>query len=201
LTLPAQAQQAAKRFSLSRNVVLALIGVTLALHLAEEYFAFPLYAPSLGRDLPSWMPSPALQHDVSKLQIALIVGTVVPCIVIACAIITRIHGFLIASLFVEAILLVNAFAHSFTALLRGGYVPGLVSAILINLPFGIYVFRCAVKEGWIRRYRAWQLIIIAFVVHLVWLGTGVMRAKGTEQEANSSSAAVFVSSLTVPIPR
>ncbi len=187
--------------SLSRNVVLALIGLTLALHSAEEYFAFPFFVPSLGHQLPSWMPSPALQHDVNTLRIGLIVGTVASCIVIACAILTRMHGFLIASLFVEAILLVNAFAHSFTALLRRGYVPGLVTAILINLPFGIYVFRRAVREGWIRRYRAWQLIIIAFVVHLAWLGTGVMRAERTEQGTSSSSAAVFVNSLTVPVPR
>ncbi len=187
--------------SLSRNVVLALIGVTLAVHTAEEFFAFPIFMPSLGHQLPSWMPSPALRHDVSSLRIALIVGTVLPCLVIACAIVTRMHGFLIASLFVEAILLVNALAHSFTAILRRGYVPGLVTAILINLPFGIYVFRRAVREGWIRRYRAWQLIIIAFVVHLVWLGTGVMTAKRMEGKASSSSAAAFVSSLTVPIPR
>ena len=176
MAISAQPQQPGGRGWLSRNAVLALIGMTLALHGAEEFFAFPFFMPSLGHQLPSWMPSPALHHDVSNLRIWLIVGTVASCIVIACAIITRMHGFLIASLFVEAILLVNAFAHTFTALLRHGYVPGLVTAILINLPFGIYVFRRSVRDDWIRRNRAWQLIIVAFVVHLVWLGTGLMRA-------------------------
>ncbi len=156
--------------------MLALIGVTLALHLAEEYITFPIYIPSLGRQLPWWLPSPALQHSMTNLRITLIVGTVLPCLVIAWAIMSRSHGFLIASLLVEAVLLVNAFAHILTAFLRGGYVPGLITAVLINLPFGIYVFRTAVRQRWIRRYRAWQLIIVAIVLHVVWLASGVLTA-------------------------
>jgi len=178
LVTPAQSQGSGSTSRLSRNLVLALIGVTLALHDAEEFFAFPLFLPTLGRRMPSWMPSPATQHNIANLRIALIFATLLPCIVIACAIVTRIHGFLLASLFVEVILLVNAFAHTLTALLLRSYVPGLVTAILINLPFGIYVFRRSIREGWIRRYRAWQFVIIAILVHVVWLATGVMRAQG-----------------------
>ena len=37
--------------SLSRNTVLALIAATLTVHLAEEFIAFPLFIPSLGRQL------------------------------------------------------------------------------------------------------------------------------------------------------
>ena len=161
----------------SRNTVLALIAVTLAVHLAEEYFAFPIYLHSLGRQLPAWLPSPALQHSMTNLHIALIVGTVIPCVVIVWAIVSRSHGFLIASLFVEAVLLVNGFAHALSAGLRGGYVPGLITGILINIPFGIYVFRKVVREGWIRRYRAWQLIIVAVLVHVAWLGSSFLTAK------------------------
>ncbi len=179
---------------LSRNAVLALIGVTLAIHTAEEYFAFPIFMPSLGRQLPAWLPSPALQHSVSNLRIALIVGTVLPCLVIAWAIISRAHGFLIASLFVEAVLLVNAFAHTLAALLRGGYVPGLITAVLINLPFGIYVFRRAVSENWIRRSRAWQLIIAAILLHVVWLGSGVLTATRSGRAARPLHRVTFANS-------
>ena len=176
-----QLQPSAGASRISRSTVLALIGVTLALHNGEEFFAFPIFLPSLGHRMPSWMPSPATQHNIANLRIALIFATVLPCIVIACAIITRIHGFLIASLFVEVILLVNAFAHTLTALLLRSYVPGLVTAILINLPFGIYVFRRSIREGWISRYRAWQLVIIAILIHVVWLATGIMRAQGVSR--------------------
>ena len=147
--------------------MLALIAVTLAVHLAEEYFAFPIYLHSLGSQLPAWLPSPALQHSMTNLHIALIVGTVIPCLVIVWAIISRSHGFLLASMFVEAVLLVNGFAHSLSAVLRGGDVPGLITGVLINIPFGIYAFRKAVKEGWIRRFRAWQLIIVAVLEQYV----------------------------------
>lgn len=157
--------------------MLALIAVTLVLHLAEEFIAFPLFNPSRGRPLPAWLPSPALQHSMTNLRLALIAGTVIPCLVILWAIISRRHGFLIASLFVEAILLVNGFSHLLTAALRGGYVPGLFTGVLINIPFGIYVFRKVVKEGWIRRYRARQLVIVAILVHVAWLGSSLLTAK------------------------
>jgi hypothetical protein len=162
---------------LSRNAVLALIAVSLVLHDAEEYFTFPSFmAKASTRQLSGWLPSPALQHSVTNLHIALILATVLPGAVIAWAIISRSHGFLLAALFVEAVLLVNAFFHIFTAVVRASYVPGLVTAVLINLPFGIYVFRRGVRERWLRHRRAWQLIIAAFVVHVVWLGSGIITA-------------------------
>lgn len=172
----AQPQQTAGRFHLSRNTVLALIGVTLALHDAEEYFAFPAFiASSSTRQLSGWLPSPALQHSLANLHIALILATVLPGIFIIWAILSPRHWLLIAALLVEAVLLVNAFAHTLAALLRGGYVPGLVTAVLVNLPFGLYVFRRAVRESWIRRSTAWQLIVAAVLLHVVWLGTGLLK--------------------------
>ena len=157
--------------------MLALIGVTLALHNAEEYFAFPLFMRSLGRQLSGWLPAPALQHSTTNLHIALILATVLPGIFVVWAILSPRHWLLIAALLVEAVLLVNAFAHTFAALLRGGYVPGLITAILINLPFGIYVFQRAVKERWIRASVARQLIAVAVLLHVVWLSSGLLTAK------------------------
>ena len=160
---------------LSRNAVLGFIAITLALHNAEEYISFPAFiASSSTRQLSPWLPSPALQHSATNLHVALILATVLPAIFIVWAIFSSRQWLLIASLLVEAVLLVNAFAHMLTAILRGGYVPGLITAVLINLPFGIYVFRRAVTDRWIRRTVAWQLIGIAFVLHVVWLSVGLL---------------------------
>ncbi len=167
----------AGRSRLSRSAVLALIALTLALHNAEEYIAFPMFLKSLGSQLSGWLPAPALQHSTANLHIALILATVLPGIFIVWAIVSRRQWLLIAALLVEAVLLVNAFAHSLAALLRGGYVPGLVTAVLINLPFGIYVFRRAVRDGWIPRSRVWQLIGVAILLHIIWLSSGILRAK------------------------
>ena len=163
------------RLAPTRNQILALIAITLALHNGEEYFAFPLFLHSLGRQLSKWLPAPALQHSVTNLHIALILATVLPGIFIVWAIFSPRQWLLIAALLVEAVLLVNAFAHMFAAALRGGYVPGLLTAVLINLPFGIYVFRRAVTDGWIRRSVAWQLIVAGFLLHVMWLGTALLR--------------------------
>ncbi len=162
-------------YSLSPSAVLAFIGVTLAIHCAEEYFAFPPFLHSLGPQLSGWLPAPALQHSTTNLHIALILATVLPGIFIVCAILSPRHWLLIAALLVEAVLLVNAFAHVLAALLRGGYVPGLITAVLINLPFGIYVFRRAVNDGWIRPVARWRLIGFAIVLHIAWLSSGLLR--------------------------
>jgi len=156
--------------------VLALIAVTLALHDTEEYFAFPAFiASATTRQIAPWLPAPALQHSMTNLHVALILATVLPAIFIVWAIFSPRHWLLIAALLVEAVLLVNAFAHSLTAIALRRYVTGLVTAVLINLPFGIYVFRRAVRGNWIRRRVAWQLIVIALVLHVVWLGSAVLR--------------------------
>ncbi len=172
-----QRKSASEGSFLTRKAVLALIAVTLAIHDAEEYFAFPLFLRSLDGRLSRWLPAPALQHSMGSLHLALILATVLPAIVIVWAIFSPRHWLLIAALLVEAVLLVNALFHMLAAGLRGGYVPGLVTAVLINLPFGWYVFRRAVREGWIRRSVVWQLIAVAVALHLVWLGSGLLSAK------------------------
>jgi hypothetical protein len=41
---------------------------------------------------------------------------------------------------------------------------------MINLPFGVYVLRRAVKEQWIPSRTVWQLIGTALVLHIAALG-------------------------------
>jgi len=154
--------------SLSRNAVLVFIGLTLALHNAEEHFAFPAFLASVGPRLPHWFPAARLTEAAHHLPIALLLATVLPLILIGLAIISKRQALLVAALFVEAILLVNAFAHMLTAMLLQSYVPGLITAVLINLPFGVYVLRRAVGERWIRVQVAWHLIALAIALHVIW---------------------------------
>ena len=70
----------------------------------------------------------------------------------------------------SAALLATAPAHRVKVVNRG-YVPGVVTAVLINLPFGIYVLRRAVKEQWIGLRTAWQMIGAAAVLHIVAVGS------------------------------
>ncbi len=154
----------------SRNAVLVLIGVTLVLHTTEEYLTFPSFLWS-STQLSRWLPTPVLLHNPQELHLALVMATVLPLLVIAWAILRPNKGLLIAVLLLESVLLVNAGWHLFAALLRGGYAPGLITAILINLPFGVYVLRRAVQEQWITPRTAWQLIATALVLHVISVGS------------------------------
>jgi hypothetical protein len=152
--------------SLSRNTVLALIGVTLVLHTTEEYPTFPAYLSSASRLLPP----PRLLQNPQNLHLALALVTVLP-LAIAWAILRPRKALLVSVLFLECVLLVNAGWHIFAAWVIGGYAPGVLTAVLINLPFGVYVLRKAVREQWIPVRTAWQLIGVALVLHIAALGT------------------------------
>jgi len=150
--------------------MLALIGVTLALHTTEEYLTFPVYL-SAANPLPRLLPPARLLQNPQNLRIGLLMATVLPLAVIAWAILRPRKALLVSVLFLESILLVNAGWHIYAACVRGGYAPGVVTAVLINLPFGVYVLRKAVKEGWIPPRTAWLLIGVALVLHIAAVGT------------------------------
>ncbi len=155
---------------LSRNAVLALIGATLVLHTAEEYLEFPRFLSAAGR-LPQWLPRPSLMQNPHGIHVALVIATVLPLAAITLAILRPHKILLILALFIESILLVNAGWHIFASVITGGYAPGVITAVLINLPFGIYVLQRAVKERWIAARTAWKLMGTAAVLHLVALGS------------------------------
>ncbi len=156
--------------SLSRNTVLVLIGVSLLLHDTEEYFTFPAFFRSSSR-LLQWLPTPVLLQNPQHLHLLLLTATVLPGAVVVWAVLRPGKALLVAVLFLESVLLVNAGWHMLAAVVNRGYVPGVVTAVLINLPFGIYVLRRAVKEQWIGRRTAWIMIGAATVLHLIAVGS------------------------------
>jgi hypothetical protein len=154
----------------SRNAVLALIGVSLVLHTTEEYLTFPACLWSRSR-LERWLPRPGFMQNPHDLRVALVMATVLPLAVIAWAIVRPNKGLLTAVLLLESVLLVNSVWHIFASCIRGGYAPGVITAVLINLPFGIYVLRRAVMEQWIGARTAWLLIGIALALHIGAVGS------------------------------
>jgi hypothetical protein len=155
---------------LSRNTVLVLIGVTLGLHNTEEYLTFPGFLHSPAR-LLRWLPAPGLLEKTRDLHLALIAATVLPLLVLAWAVLRPSKPLLVSGLFLESVLLVNAGWHILAATINRGYVPGVITAALINLPFGIYVVRKAVSENWIGSKAAWRMIAIAAALHVAAIGS------------------------------
>jgi hypothetical protein len=73
--------------------------------------------------------------------------------------------------FFVAIFLVNVFVpHVPAALLAGGYAPGVVTAVAVNLPFGILYFRAALREG-VLTHRAVARLLGAALTSLIALGS------------------------------
>jgi hypothetical protein len=109
----------------------------LALHNLEEALTFPRYLPT------------SLGISYSTLLVALLIATVVPFIVTIWAQVSSSIAALRCVLLIQAVVALNVVWHVAVATtVFHGYVPGVVTAVLINLPFSVYLLRRAVRERW-----------------------------------------------------
>lgn len=66
-----------------------------------------------------------------------------------------------------ATVLLNAVWHMVAALvLFGGYAPGVITAVALNLPLSVLVLRRAATEQWLGRPALWALVPAAVAFHL-----------------------------------
>jgi len=69
-------------------------------------------------------------------------------------------------LVVEATMALNAVSHALLALfIFRGYAPGVVTALIVNIPFAVYCFRRARRENWVSTRAFGATIPAALVVH------------------------------------
>jgi hypothetical protein len=71
-----------------------------------------------------------------------------------------------ALLVVQAVLFLNVFAHLTTLIFVGSYTAGLGTALLINLPFSVYIFWRALRDRWIGPIGFGLLFPAGAVVHV-----------------------------------
>ncbi|HUR94105.1 MAG TPA: HXXEE domain-containing protein [Gemmatimonadales bacterium] len=144
-----------------------LVPVFLALHNAEEAVFFPRYLPFVLGRLPSGLQAVAGPVTSGQVWLALATLTLAAFGVAAWAArhpASRAALWLL--LLIQAALLVNALWHVAAAVvLFGGYAPGVVTAVLLNLPFSIYLLSRARREGWLGRAALWALLPAALLVH------------------------------------
>ena len=152
---------------MSRAQALWLIPAALALHNAEEALMFPRYWPLVRSRLPESIQASAAGFDPAAFRTALIWATLIPLAVVIWA--TWRGDSLVArwsALAVQAVVAVNVVSHLTAAtLFLRGYSPGLLSALLVNAPVSIYLFRRAAHERWIPA-RAWRAVLpAALLIH------------------------------------
>jgi hypothetical protein len=149
------------------GAVIWLVPALLALHNAEEAIFFPRYLPFVLARLPSGWQAIAGPVTSGQVWLALAAVTAVAFGVAAWAHrkpMSRAALWLL--LLIQTTMLVNALWHAAAAvILFGGYAPGLVTALLLNLPLSIYLLNRARKERWLGRRALWSLLPAALLVH------------------------------------
>ncbi|MFL5463555.1 MAG: HXXEE domain-containing protein [Gemmatimonadaceae bacterium] len=140
--------------NLSRRTVIWLIPILLAIHNAEEAVAFTrmqrhLVLPEPFATLESRLSYPVLLQVLATLSI---VGFMLAAFV---ALRPQARGALWLLLALEAAVAINAVAHIASAIvIFHGYAPGLLTAVLLNVPFAVYALGRAKREAWVSA-RAW----------------------------------------------
>jgi hypothetical protein len=147
--------------------VLWLVPVLLAVHNAEEALFFPRYLPFVLARLPPAWQAVAAPLTTGQVWSALAVVTAVAFAVAWWAHLrpdSRTALWLL--LLIQSAVLLNAVWHvAIAVVLFGGYGPGLVTAVALNLPFSLHLLRRAVREQWLSRPARWALVPGAILLH------------------------------------
>jgi hypothetical protein len=130
--------------------------------------------------MPAWMehrlPALLARYGIrltppsrDELAAGLVLVTVVPAIVLAVAAWrSQDRVWAHVSLFVVAVFSWNALVpHLAATVLLQEYTPGVATAVLVNLPWGVVTFRRALSEGVITRGRAAAVAGLAAVLYPV----------------------------------
>jgi Protein of unknown function with HXXEE motif len=138
--------------------------VAVLLHNAEEAAMVARYLPIVRARLPAAVQE--MTPAAEELYVALVVVTAIPA---ALALLARwpatsrlaVYGLLV----VAAVLLVNVVWHLGAAVWLGGYAPGVVTAVVINLPVAAVALSRSRHRGLVSRRGVWRLFLIALLLH------------------------------------
>jgi hypothetical protein len=144
-----------------------LVPALTAVHNTEEAATFPRYLPLVLERLPEAWRSIAGPISLGQLWAALAIVTLIPFALGAWAALRPADVAPVwLLLLIQATLLLNVVWHVGAALfLFQGYAPGLVTAVLLNLPLSIYLMHRAARENWVSPRARRALLPGALVVH------------------------------------
>lgn len=144
-----------------------LVPILTAVHNTEEAIFFPRYLPLVLERLPDAWRAILGPITLGQAWAALLGVTLIPFLLAAWATLRPERAEPIwLLLLVQTTLLLNVLWHVGAAIvLFEGYAPGLATAVLLNLPFSVYLLRRAAKENWVSKRARWALLPSAFLVH------------------------------------
>jgi len=155
---------------LSRRALLWLVPLFIVLHNLEEMAFMPSLLAVLPGKIPawatSWQPEGFFPPSYRQFLFMLLVVTLLPYAFALLGGAKRERGprtFLLAG--TQTVMLVNVLSHVGSMNLMNGYVPGLASALAINLPFSLFFFGAGLRQGWLKWGDFAYLLPIAVVLH------------------------------------
>jgi hypothetical protein len=159
---------------LSYRTLQWLVAACALLHNLEEAVTMSRFAPQIRERLSGVAPASllAVTGNLSWFYTALVVATLVPCIVVLNAVMRRTsRAAAWAVVFVQSLFFVNVFLpHVPAALLMGGYAPGVVTAVAIQLPWSVIFLRRSVREGRVSKSGVALAVGLAVPALVVLLG-------------------------------
>lgn len=165
---------------MSRKTLLWLVPVFLTIHNLEEAAVMPAFIEKRNASVPGSLREFIPPVTYKQFLIALVIITIIPCIVALFWMTRRWAIYLLVGF--QVVMLINVFAHTLMALFLRGYAPGLITALIINLPFSLYLLRRAVSEKWLSRRAVLWMFPTGLLIHgpvlagLMWL-SGVIAGK------------------------
>jgi hypothetical protein len=155
----------------SKKTLLWLVPILITFHNLEEAVFMPSVLARRNSAVPNLLHGLLPPITYGQFLVALLIMTAFPYLIawFATRERERVGPGLLLLVSIQVMMLVNVFAHAGMAMLIGGYAPGIVTAIAVNLPFSIYLLRHAVRERWVSG-RAMALIVpIGLVLHGIGL--------------------------------
>ncbi|HTK47613.1 MAG TPA: HXXEE domain-containing protein [Gemmatimonadaceae bacterium] len=152
---------------MTRRAAIWLVPLVLAVHNAEEAIAFHRFLPRLATSLPG--PLRTIEQRLtfgSMLTVLALVTLVGVAVALWSTLRPGSRLALWSVLAVAATIALNVGTHVVSAIeIVRGYAPGLVTAVLVNAPFVVYLLRRAARERWLSSRALLCTIPAAVVLH------------------------------------
>jgi hypothetical protein len=150
---------------LGRRPLLWLVPLLLTLHNLEEAVFMRGFLGRFATTVPALFSTVLPTITYGQFLTALGIVTVAPYLFAASGPLERRSRAFFLVLGTQMVVLINVAAHLTTAMWVRGYAPGLVTALLVNLPFSVLLFRRALSAAWIRKRELAWLFVAALLVH------------------------------------
>ncbi|MEM8534838.1 MAG: HXXEE domain-containing protein [Chloroflexota bacterium] len=152
------------------TTVLWFIPILVTIHNLEESLLMRVALSKLVIRIPEQFHGFIPIITYQQFLIAVLVVTILPSLLMLIYWRYRIGILLLILLGFQMVMLINVLSHVAIALLLNSYFSGLITALVLNLPFSVYLFNRAIHQQWVSRQVVALLVPIALLVH----GPGLM---------------------------